>query len=208
MYRIEIIYYTVYMDEVRLQEIHDKARKEHVPIMLDDGMEFLLEYIRSHEGIRDILEIGTAVGYSAIQMANLRWDMTIDTVEINPEMYHQAVDNIMHAGLQDRVHAYLQDAYQFETKKIYDLIFIDAAKSQYRKYMEHFFKNARKGTVFFFDNLQFHGIVDCPKLSQNRSTVQMTRKILKFREYLKTDTRFETTFHLDVGDGIAIAVVK
>ena len=185
------------MDEVRLQEIHDKARKEHVPIMLDDGMEFLLEYIRSHEGIRDILEIGTAVGYSAIQMANLRW-----------EMYHQAVDNIMHAGLQDRVHAYLQDAYQFETKKIYDLIFIDAAKSQYRKYMEHFFKNARKGTVFFFDNLQFHGIVDCPELSQNRSTVQMTRKILKFREYLKTDTRFETTFHLDVGDGIAIAVVK
>jgi len=130
------------MDEVRLQEIHDKARKEHVPIMLDDGMEFLLEYIRSHEGIRDILEIGTAVGYSAIQMANLRWDMTIDTVEINPEMYHQAVDNIMHACLQDRVHAYLQDAYQFETKKIYDLIFIDAAKSQYRKYMEHFFKNA------------------------------------------------------------------
>ena len=81
MYRIEIIYYTVYMDEVRLQEIHDKARKEHVPIMLDDGMEFLLEYIRSHEGKRDILEIGTAVGYSAIQMANLRWDMTIDTFQ-------------------------------------------------------------------------------------------------------------------------------
>ena len=78
------------MDEVRLQEIHDKARKEHVPIMLDDGMEFLLEYIRSHEGIRDILEIGTAVGYSAIQMASLRWDMTIDTVEINPVMYEQA----------------------------------------------------------------------------------------------------------------------
>ena len=45
MYRIEIIYYTVYMDEVRLQEIHDKARKEHVPIMLDDGMEFLLDVV-------------------------------------------------------------------------------------------------------------------------------------------------------------------
>ena len=176
--------------------------------MLDDGMEFLLEYIRSHEGIRDILEIGTAVGYSAIQMAGLRWDMTIDTVEINPVMYEQAINNIMHAGLQDRVHAYLQDAYQFETKKIYDLIFIDAAKSQYRKYMEHFLKNTRKGTVFFFDNLQFHGIVECPELSQNRYTVKLTRKILKLREYLKTDSRFETTFHLDVGDGIAIAVVK
>jgi len=56
--------------------------------------------------------------------------------------------------------------------------------------------------------LQFHGIVDCPELSQNRSTVQMTRKILKFREYLKTDSRFETTFHPEVGDGIAIALVK
>ena len=69
------------MDEVRLQEIHDKARKEHVPIMLDDGMEFLLEYIRSHEGIRDILEIGTAVGYSAICLLYTSISVDLDTLD-------------------------------------------------------------------------------------------------------------------------------
>ncbi len=208
MYRMEIIYYTDCMKENQLQKIHDQAREHHVPIMLDDGMEFLLEYIRIHEGIRDILEIGTAVGYSAIQMANLRWDMMIDTIEVDPEMYQQAKLNVMHAGLENRITLHLQDAYTFQTKKIYDLIFVDAAKSQYRKYMEHFFQNTRKGTVFFFDNLSFHGIVEHPNLSKNRSTLQMTRKIMKFREYLKNDTRLDTEFFLEVGDGIAISKVK
>ena len=68
------------MKEEQLIRIHDNARKEDVPIMLDDGMDFLLAYIREHENIRDILEIGTAVGYSSINMAQIRWDMQIDTL--------------------------------------------------------------------------------------------------------------------------------
>ena len=66
-----------------LKEIHDDARNHSIPVIKDDGMAFLLDYIRNHEGIRDILEIGTAVGYSAISMASVRWDMTVDTVEVS-----------------------------------------------------------------------------------------------------------------------------
>ena len=62
-----------------LQKIHDAAREDHVPIMKDDGMAFLLAYLKEHENIRDILECGTAVGYSAINMAEVRWDMTVHT---------------------------------------------------------------------------------------------------------------------------------
>lgn len=188
-----------------LIEIHDEARKEHVPIMLDDGMAFLLNYIRKHEGIRDILEVGTAVGFSAINMAKIRWDNTIDTLEINPKMYEKAIQNIKNEQLDDRIHVHLIDGAAFETNKIYDLIFIDAAKSQYRRYLEHFMKNSRIGTVFIFDNLNFHGIVDNEELSSNRSTIQMVHKIKKFREHLLNDDRFITSYY-EVGDGIAVSV--
>ncbi len=194
------------MDE-KLIEIHDAARKEHVPIMKDDGMEFLLNLIKTNENIRDILEIGTAVGYSSIQMAKIRWDNQIDTLEVNPKMYQQAIQNILVEGLEDRIHVYLIDGAQFETKKIYDLIFIDAAKSQYRRYLEHFMKNSRIGTIFVFDNLNFHGIVDDENLSHNRSTIQMVHKIKKFREHIIQDPRFDTTFY-NIGDGIAVSIRK
>lgn len=190
-----------------LIEIHDEARKEHVPIMLDDGMAFLLNYIRKHEGVRDILEVGTAVGFSAISMAKIRWDNTIDTLEINPKMYEKAIQNIKNEKLDDRIHVHLIDGAAFETNEIYDLIFIDAAKSQYRRYLEHFMKNSRIGTVFIFDNLNFHGIVDNEELSSNRSTIQMVHKIKKFREHLLNDDRFITSYY-EVGDGIAVSVRK
>ncbi len=193
---------------VNIAEIHDSAREKDIPIMLDDGMAFLLEYIRTHENIRDILECGTAVGYSAIRMASLRWDMTVDTLEIDPKMYEEALKNIEDAGLSERVHCYLCDAAQFETKKKYDLIFIDAAKSQYRRYLEHFLKNSEPHTVFIFDNLAFHGIVDDESLSENRSTIQMVHKIRKFRDALLSDERFITEYYPDTGDGIAVARIR
>lgn len=194
------------MDE--LKKIHDRARKEDVPIMLDDGMDFLLEYIQKHEGIRDILEIGTAVGYSSIRMAMIRWDMKIDTLEVSPGMAEQAIRNIREEGLSDRITVHLMDGACFETDRIYDLIFVDAAKSQYRRYLEHFLKNTEKGSVFIFDNLNFHGLVDNETLTHNRGTLQMMHKIRKFREHLLKDERFDTTFYGDVGDGIAVSVVK
>lgn len=190
-----------------LKKIHDEARNKHIPIMKDDGMAFLLKYIEEHENIRDILEIGTAVGYSSIQMANVRWDNEIDTIEVNEEMYQQALKNIESEGLSNRIHVHLCDAAKYETDKIYDLIFIDAAKSQYRKYLEHFYRNSRSGTVFVFDNLNFHGIVDDESMSHNRSTLQMVHKIKRFREHILQDERFMTNFY-DLGDGIAVSVRK
>ena len=191
--------------EMRTAELLKDAREHHVPVMMDSGMAFLLAFLKEHTEIRDILECGTAVGYSAIRMASVRWDMWVDTLEIDPDMFAQARANIEAQGLSDRIHVWQTDAAQFETDRIYDLIFVDAAKSQYRRYQEHFMKNTRPGTWFVFDNLNFHGIVDHPDLSSNRSTIQMTAKIRKFREHLLQDPRFETVFYPDIGDGIAIA---
>lgn len=194
------------MNDEELKKIHDDARKNDVPIMLDDGLQYLLDFIRGHENICDILEIGTAVGYSAINIASVRWDICIDTLEVDEQMYRQAIANIANENLSERITVYFVDASNFETKKKYDLIFVDAAKSQYRRYLEHFLKNSEIGTYFVFDNLNFHGIVDDESLSHNRSTIQMMHKIKKFRDHILKDERFHTEFHSDIGDGVAVAV--
>ena len=189
----------------KLEELTQEARREHVPVMMDDGMTFLLEYIRDHPGVMKILECGPAVGLSAMKMASIRENITIDTLEVDPDMYQQAVANIQEAGQSDRVFVHLTDAALFTTEKYYDLFFIDAAKSQYRMYLEHFWKNSYVGSVFVFDNLNFHGIVDHPEYSENRSTLQMTRKIKKFRDAIQADDRFEVAWHPEVGDGVLLA---
>lgn len=191
-----------------LKDIHDVARRDGIPVMKDDGMAFLLKLIRENTDIRDILECGTAVGYSAIRMAQIRWDMTVDTLEIDPVMHAAALANVKAAGLADRVHCHLGNAADFRTDRIYDLVFVDAAKSQYRRYLEHFFRNTHPGSVFVFDNLNFHGIVDNESLSANRSTIQMVHKIRRFREHLLQDGRFDTEWYPQTGDGIAVAVRK
>lgn len=191
-----------------LKDIHDEARADGIPIMKDDGIEFLKQLLAEHPEIQKILEIGTAVGYSAIQMASVREDIVIDTVEIDPVCAEEAVRNITDQHLSDRIYVHHCDGADYVTMAVYDLIFIDAAKSQYQRYLEHFIDNSHEGTVFVFDNLAFHGIVDNNELSQNRSTVQMAHKILKFRNDLLKDDRFEAVYYPDAGDGIAVAVRK
>jgi predicted O-methyltransferase YrrM len=189
----------------RIERLKQQAKKDHVPVMMDSGMAFLLDYIKTHPEIMRILECGTAIGLSAIRMAEVRENITIDTLEIDPCMYEQAKRNIEDAHLSDRVFVHLIDASLYKTAQYYDLFFIDAAKSQYRMYLEHFYENSHAGSVFLFDNMRFHGIVDHPELSHNRSTVQMTRKILKFRRQILEDPRFESVYDPETGDGILIA---
>ena len=66
-----------------VERIRDEAFANDVPVMKEDGLAFLLDYLKEHTEIRDILEAGTAVGYSAIRMAMVRWDMTVDTIEVD-----------------------------------------------------------------------------------------------------------------------------
>ena len=192
--------------DLKLQEIKKEAEENNVPIMMDGGIEFLIQYIKDHKEIKHILEAGTAVGYSAINMAKIRNDIEVDTCEINEEMYKQALINIEEEGLSERIHVHLIDAVKYEPDHIYDLFFIDAAKAQYRRYTEHYLQYAKKGSVFVFDNLNFHGIVDDPSITHNRSTRQMVHKIKIIRDWIQEDERFDTTFYKEIGDGVAVAI--
>ena len=187
-----------------IEQIKEKALNEDVPIIKDDGLIFLLKIIRERN-CREILELGTAVGYSAINMALLSDDIHIDTIEKNEDMYRQAVANIRNEGLEERIDVHFTALEDYKTDRKYDLIFVDAAKAQYMKYTDQFYDNLSDDGVFFYDNMIFHGMVYNVEGIRNRGTRSMVKKLINFLELMRNDKRFDIMFCEDVGDGILIA---
>ncbi|MBR4471054.1 MAG: methyltransferase [Erysipelotrichaceae bacterium] len=186
-----------------IEEIKTKALKEGVPIIKDEGLAFLLNYIEEHD-CKEILELGTAVAYSAIEMASISKDIHIDTIEKDEEMYTQAIANIKEAGLEDQIDAWFMPIEEFRSDKLYDLIFVDAAKAQYGRYTEQFLDNLKQDGAMIYDNMIFHGLVyDVDNIS-SRSLRNLVKKIIKFSEMVHNDERFDIMKFDNIGDGILV----
>ena len=194
------------MVHIRIEEIEKFASENNIPIMQKDGIEFLTNYIKENS-IKNILEIGSAIGYSAIKMALVSNDIRITTVERDIERYNIAVENIKKFNLENRINIILGDALDTNITGIYDLIFIDAAKSQYIKFFEKYEENLKICGVVVTDNLSFHGLVEDESKTTNRNTKQLVRKIRRYIDYLKNNDNYETVFY-KLGDGIAISKRK
>lgn len=188
---------------VHILNIEENARLRNIPVMLDGGMEFILNYIKDNN-IKTILEIGSAVGYSAIRFASISNDIKITTIERNPELYKEAVNNIKEFNLEDRINIICGDALETVIDGKYDLIFIDAAKSQYIKFFEKYKVNLAPNGSIITDNLSFHGLVENPSLTKNRNTRQLVVKISKYIDFLKNNEEFKTEFY-QVGDGVSVS---
>lgn len=186
-----------------IEEIKTKALEKGVPIIKDEGLSFLLEFIKQHN-CKEILELGTAVGYSAMNMAKLDKDIHIDTIEKNKDMYDQAIVNIKDNGLDKQIDVHLCPIEEFNTDRMYDLIFVDAAKAQYGKYMEQFLPNLKNDGWMLFDNMIFHGLIYKVDEIESKNLRNLVKKIVKFREMVHIDPRFDIIEKDNVGDGILI----
>ncbi|MDF9825141.1 putative O-methyltransferase YrrM [Breznakia sp. PF5-3] len=192
--------------ENTIKQMEQYAKKNNIPIMEHEGIEFLATYIKNHE-VKTILELGSAIGYSAIQMARINKDIHVVTVERDEKRYQEALKNLKTTKLEEQVDIYLADALTFSTDQKYDLIFIDAAKAQYIKFFERYKKNLKDDGVIISDNLKFHGMVDTQERIKNRNTRQLVNKIKKYIYFLEDNDEFSTSFY-DIGDGIAISKRK
>lgn len=186
-----------------IKDLEDYAKENHVPIMEHDGIEFLTQYIKEHEEIKNILEIGCAIGYSAIRMALIRDDIHVTTIERDQERYLKAKENVNAFHLEDRITILFQDALEVELNEQYDFLFIDAAKSQYIKFFEKFTPLLSENGVVFSDNLLFHGYTKQKERIESKNLRQLVQKIRKYIVYLKENKNYVTEFY-DVGDGIAV----
>ncbi len=194
------------MEYIRLKIIEEYAEKFNIPIMQKDGIKFLTDYIKKNN-IKKILEIGSAIGYSAIKMALVSDDIKVTTIERDKERFEIALKNIREFDLNDRIDIILGDALEIDLSDKYDLIFIDAAKGQYIKFFERFDSNLNTKGAIVSDNLSFHGLVEDDSKTNNRNTKQLVKKIRKYIDFLKSNKDYETIFY-KIGDGISVSIKK
>ena len=187
-----------------IKDMENYAKVNNVPIMESDGIEFLTNYIRENN-IKNILEVGTAIGYSAIRMALISEDIYVTTIERDKVRYDEAVKNVDLFNYNNRIDLIFGDALEVEIEGKYDLIFIDAAKAQNIKFFEKYKVNLDEDGTIITDNMNFHGLTfmeDTTNLSRNLK--QLVRKLNNYHEFLKNNEEFSTEF-FDIGDGVAIS---
>ncbi len=182
------------------------AKANNIPIMQKDGILFLQDYIKKHH-VTKILEIGSAIGYSAIQMALVNEKINIVTIERDQNRYHEALKNIKEFNVQKQIKIILNDALDVRVEGEFDLIFIDAAKAQYIKFFEKFKHNLKPNGVIITDNLSFHGLTEKIDDIKSKNLRALVRKINNYKEFLINNQEFTTEF-LKIGDGIAVSQKK
>ena len=186
-----------------IKELKEYASANNIPIMQDDGIDFLTTFIVKKQ-IKNVLEIGTAIGYSAIMMARCNNDVHITTIEKDEARYMEALKNIKKFDLEDRITLIFNDALNVKLDGEYDLIFIDAAKGKNQDFFEHFENNLSMNGYIITDNMHFHGYVEMPEEEiTSKNILGIVRKIKDYTYFLENHMLYKTTIY-DIGDGVAV----
>ncbi|MFD2046169.1 O-methyltransferase [Ornithinibacillus salinisoli] len=192
-----------------IKDLQQQAEEDRIPIMDSIGMEFLLQLIRLQKPKR-ILEIGTAIGYSALRMLEVSPNSNIVTIEKDDKRYKEAIENINKRNKHTNIQVIHGDALE-ELEKLslsdkFNCIFIDAAKGQYKNFFEQSSPLLADNGFIITDNVLFRGYVADPNFEHPRYK-KMVEKIRAFNEWLMNHSDYVTTI-LPIGDGIAISYKK
>ena len=193
-----------------LKELEDFARAENVPVIPHETVAYfrlLLESLQPEK----ILEIGTAIGYTSIKLAE-KIGCNVTTIERDDKMYNEAKNNIEKRNLTDKITLLHADALELQDEVVanapYDVVFIDGAKSQSRKFFELYEPYFAEDVVVITDNVLFKGMVADPSIiKHSRDLKQLSRKINNYNEWLLKHENYESVI-LPFGDGITITTRK
>ena len=193
-------------NEEELNKIKELALENHIPIIMDDTLE-VIEKILKEEKPKRILEIGTAVGYSASCFVRVCPDVIVDTIELNEERYNEALINLEKIGIKENVNVFLGNAVEIlpTLNNEYDIVFIDANKGKYPVFLQEAIRMIKTNGLIIADNVLYKGYV----MSDYNKHKQRTA-VRHLREYLKEATENEMleTEILEVGDGLSITRVS
>ena len=190
-----------------IMDMEEYANEHNVPIIEKKSIAFIMKYIKSHN-IKNVLEIGSAIGYSAILMASASEDVYVTTIERDETRYMECLKNVKKCKLDKIINVVFQDALEVNMGDAkYDMIFIDAAKGQYTKFFEKFKYFLNEGGVIITDNLKFHGHVGNSANIESKNLKSLVQKIESYIDFLKDNEEFETEF-FDIGDGLSVSVKK
>ena len=193
-----------------ISQMEEYAEQNNIPIMDSDAIETFLGLL-SIQRPSSILEIGSAIGYSAIRMAGSLPTASITTIERDEQRYKQAVDYIRNSGYGNRIQIIEADALEFDmailSEEMYDALFIDAAKGQYKRFFEKYSPKVKTGGAIYCDNMFMHGMVLQEDVDLPRRKRTMIRNLREFTGWIMAHPDYNASL-LPVGDGILIAIKK
>jgi predicted O-methyltransferase YrrM len=190
------------------QRLELEGSTDGIPNILLSSAQFLRVLLMALRPKR-ILEIGTAIGYSAITMAEVLPDAKIVTIEKDEERAGRAMNNFREAGVSGRVQLLEGDALDLIPSLYpFDFIFIDAAKGQYDRFLELSLQKLNEGGVILSDNVLFRGLVaDMDEVNEENAEKKyrnMIHKLRGFNHSLAVHPELETSW-IPIGDGIALS---
>ncbi|MFA5458953.1 MAG: O-methyltransferase [Bacilli bacterium] len=181
-----------------LKEMEDYAEYYRVPIIQKDSIDYLKKFLKRHE-IKSVLEIGTGIGYTTINMALDSGKMAITSIENDEKLYLEAIKNIKKFFFEDKITLIFNDPLNVRFDKTFDVIFIDAAKGQYMNYFNHFQQYLKDDGVIISDNIDFRLL----KKKKNKQPDEIETKIKDYVSFLEEQPKYISQF-VEVGDGLVI----
>ena len=191
-----------------LDDIHNNAVKEKLPVTRIQVEAFLRWQIGTLKP-KNILEIGTCVGYSAVTMLDAAPDdCRLTTIECDEDMLCRARINFNRANLSDRISSFLGDSAEILPlmSGSFDFIFMDAAKAQYMSLMRDCLRMLAPGGMVVCDDVLFYGMVS-EKSLVNRRKITIVKRMKSFLQSMMSDGNMETVI-LPIGDGILLSRKK
>ena len=182
--------------------MEEYASLKNIPIIEKDSIAFIMKYIKKNN-IKNILEIGSAIGYSTILMASVGQDVTVTTIERDESRYMECLKNVKKCGFEKKINVVFQDALEVNLTGVkYDMIFIDAAKGKYPFFLKVALRMINNDGIIFADNILYKGYV----MSDYNKHKQRTA-VRNLREYIKevSENPCLETELLEVGDGLAVS---
>lgn len=179
---------------------------EHkVPITLDDTLCFLLKTINENNS-KQILEIGTAIGYGCINMAKNTNCQHIDSVEIDKDRFNIANENIKNQNLSNKISVYLIDAMEYlkNCKQKYDLVYLDGPKGQYINYLPYIINILNPNGIIFADNLNFHGMVT-GEIPVSKGCRAMIKGLKNYINEILNNPKLKSEIYTEIGDGVGVS---
>lgn len=189
-----------------LLKLEKEAIEKNIPIMQKEGLAFMVNIFKKYN-CHNCLEIGSAIGYSALMLVTNIDNFKVETIELDQQRYLEAVKNINDYEKNDSIIIHHDDALTFDIDQLvlkkYDCLFIDAAKAQYQKFFEKYMPLVKNDGVCVVDNLDFHGMIFEIDKIKNRNTRQLVKKIKRFKEWIFDHEEYDVEYY-HVGDGICV----
>lgn len=180
------------------------ANEFKTPIIMEESLLYIKEIIKEKK-VKKILEIGTAIAYSALHFVSVDENIKLDTIERNNDIFEIAKTNVLEYDKKHQINLHFGDALEYPLdalSKDYDLLFIDAAKAQSQKFFERYLPLLKEDAIIITDNMNFHDVdINDPTISKNLRN--MLKKIERYHDWLVSHPSFETVF-VNLGDGLAI----